>query len=137
MKLLIMQLSVAFFCFSSSYNDVILNAQFSDTIISNYTYHLLKQKICIFPDIQVCNLYDPHNTETSFPITASMLHYNANSVLFEKGTAVLHLCIIQINVSPQNINTCSCRMNDEVRVIIRAVLYIRTLIFTISPSSRK
>ena len=40
MKLLIMQLSVTFCCFSSSYNDVILNAQFSDTFISNYTYKL-------------------------------------------------------------------------------------------------
>jgi len=36
--------SVAFCCFSSSYNDNILSAQFSDTIIGNYTYHLLKHK---------------------------------------------------------------------------------------------
>ena len=44
MKPLITQIPAAFSCFSSSYNDVILKAQFSATIMSNYTYHLLKQK---------------------------------------------------------------------------------------------
>lgn len=87
--------------------------------------------------MQLCNMFDQHNTETSFPSTAPIPHYNAVSVLCEMGTAVLHLYNIQINVSPQNINTCSCRVNDQDMVIIHAVLYIRILIFTVSASSRK
>ena len=139
MKFLVMQIFVAFCCFSSSYNAITLSVQFSNKIISNYTYHLLKHKqnLHFFSEILLCNLYDPHKTETSFPSTASIRHHNADSVLYEVGTAVLHLNTIQINVSPQNINTCSCRVNDKAGVIICAVLHIRILIFTISASSIK
>jgi len=96
-----------------------------------------KNEICILSEIQLCNLYDPHNTETSFPISFNMSLQRKQCIMWDGNCSSAPIYNSDKRQSTKKNSMCSCRVSVHTRVITRAVLYIRIATFTISAKLTK